>query len=235
MLVRVWSRGNFFFCDRNVISIVIQRIEMESVVSQFLCCKLFLVFKKDLKGIKQKQRFYIKQQFYYWCEFTGCVYCRVYYTGIVNMGKQFESWMGVSIKKIGSMFIMKYQLIIIKNVILLFVVIRLELEDIMVIKGVWFSSCLLFTGGSEDIDFRVVEVGRGFQDLGREWRQKKDDYRIQEQMLEGICLLYSRVVMVENNCVCMEIVERKLWFSINVDRGIMLVILIRLLCIFRMY
>lgn len=54
-------------------------------------------------------------------------------------------------------------------------------------------------------------------------------------MLEGICLPYSRVAMVENNCVCMETAERKSWSSTNVDRGIMSVTLTRSLCISRMY
>lgn len=143
---------------------------MEPVVTQPPCCKLLPVFKKDLKGTKQKQRLHTKQQPHHWCEPTGCVHCRVYYTGTVNMGKQPEPWMGVSIKKTGSMSTMKHQSTITKNAILPLAATRLELEDTMVTKGVWPSSCSPLTGGSEDTDLRAAEVGRGFQDLGREWR-----------------------------------------------------------------
>lgn len=86
------------------------------------------------------------------------------------MGKQPEPWMGVSIKKTGSMSTMKHQSTITKNAILPLAATRLELEDTMVTKGVWPSSCSPLTGGSEDTDLRAAEVGRGFQDLGREWR-----------------------------------------------------------------
>lgn len=83
----------------------------------------------------------------------------------VNMGKQPEPWM-----KVGSTSTVEHQSTIKKNEILSLAATRLELEDTMVTKRVWPSSCSPLRSGREDAGLCAEEMGCTFQDLERERR-----------------------------------------------------------------